>query len=176
MHCRKQHNITHGRPTFYGKGPHLLSWAGSWAAYGTVTRSDIPYCWNYCAIYIVYLSFTNVSTGRVIQPGGSHDINCLKGVVIICTAWFKIWNLCILSTPFASVCFIISHRKLIISWCSTLVLVFIMEMYCVFCEVVPVLLNMWHMKFVLQRVTVVFKVVQTILWYFICISPTTALY
>jgi len=39
--------INHGSPSFYGKGPQPLLWAGSQAAIGQTTVSCIPNCLNY---------------------------------------------------------------------------------------------------------------------------------
>ena len=53
---------------FYGKEPHPLLWAGSRAAHERI--SGITSRLNYCAIFIVYIQFTNVAAGRIRQPGG----------------------------------------------------------------------------------------------------------
>ena len=42
-----------GLQTFYDKGPHWLSRAGSWAARQNITISGIPYHLNYCEIFTV---------------------------------------------------------------------------------------------------------------------------
>jgi hypothetical protein len=59
-------------PTFYGKGPHLLLWAGPRAACKKITVNSIPNRLTYCVIFILYTWFTNVVAGRTIQPGGPH--------------------------------------------------------------------------------------------------------
>lgn len=48
-----------GLQNFYGKVPHPLLRAGSWAAHGKLTISDIPKCLNYCTIFIVYTQLRN---------------------------------------------------------------------------------------------------------------------
>jgi hypothetical protein len=45
-------------------------WAGLWATRGNITVSGISNFLNYCVIFIVFTQFTNVSAGRIIQPGG----------------------------------------------------------------------------------------------------------
>jgi hypothetical protein len=61
-----------GLQPFYGDEPHPLFWAGLWVARGKITVSGTPNCLNICEIFIVYAQFTNVATGRTIQPGGPH--------------------------------------------------------------------------------------------------------
>jgi len=53
--------LGHGRPTFYGTGPHPLLWAGSRARRETIIVTGIPNRLEYCAIFIVYTQFTNVA-------------------------------------------------------------------------------------------------------------------
>jgi hypothetical protein len=59
-----------GLQPFYGKGPHLLVWAGSRAARGKITISGIYNCLNYCVTFMVYIQFTNVAAGCIIQYNG----------------------------------------------------------------------------------------------------------
>ena len=58
------YGLSHGCPTFYGKGQHRLSRTGTRAARGRTT-SGIPNRLNYCVISIVYkyTQFTNVAAG-----------------------------------------------------------------------------------------------------------------
>jgi hypothetical protein len=42
------------RPTFFGKGPQTLLWAGSRAPSVTIIISGIPIRLLYCVIFIVY--------------------------------------------------------------------------------------------------------------------------
>lgn len=53
---------------FYGKWPHPLLWTGLQVACGKLTVSGIHKCLDYCVIFIAYAQFTNVVTGRIIQP------------------------------------------------------------------------------------------------------------
>ena len=46
-----------GVQPYYGKGPHVLLWAGSGAALGKITISGIHNCLNYCVIFIVYFIY-----------------------------------------------------------------------------------------------------------------------
>ena len=48
---------------FYGKGPHLLLWAGSRDPRGKVTIISVPDCLNFSGIFILYTQFTNVALG-----------------------------------------------------------------------------------------------------------------
>ena len=41
--------------SFDGKESYALLWAGSWAARGKITVSDIPNCLNYCKIIVTFL-------------------------------------------------------------------------------------------------------------------------
>ena len=43
--------------TLYEKGPRPLLWAGSRIAHGRIAVTGIPYCLNYCEIFIVYSVF-----------------------------------------------------------------------------------------------------------------------
>ena len=52
----------------YGKGPHLLLWAGSRAARGGGTVSVTPNRLNYCVMCIVYTEFTDVAAGSRPMP------------------------------------------------------------------------------------------------------------
>ena len=65
---------TIGIQAFYDRGPHRLFWTSSRAACGQMTISGIPYCLNYCDIFILYTKFTNVIADRVIQLGGPHAV------------------------------------------------------------------------------------------------------
>jgi hypothetical protein len=47
-------------------------WAGSGATCGKTTISGVSNCLNYCEIFIVYTSFTNVSADCIIPPGNLH--------------------------------------------------------------------------------------------------------
>ena len=58
-----------GLKPFYGKGPHLLLWASSWAAHGKITVIGICNCLNYHVIFVVPIQFTSVATDRM-QPMG----------------------------------------------------------------------------------------------------------
>ena len=51
----------------YGKGQQPLLWAGSQATQRKITLRGIPNHLNYCVIFIVHTSFTNVATGHIIQ-------------------------------------------------------------------------------------------------------------
>jgi hypothetical protein len=62
--------LHHGSPTFYGKGPHPLLWAGSRAARGKIAVNSIPNRPNYCVLFTLCTWFANVVAGRTIQPGG----------------------------------------------------------------------------------------------------------
>jgi len=46
---------------FYGKGPHLLLWAGSRDSRGKITIISVPNCLNCSGIFIVCTQFTNVA-------------------------------------------------------------------------------------------------------------------
>ena len=59
-----------GLQPFYDKGLLLLLWAVSWAVREKITLSGAPNHLNYCIIFIAYTQFTNMSAGRIIQPGG----------------------------------------------------------------------------------------------------------
>jgi hypothetical protein len=56
-------------PTFSGKGPHPLLWAGSRDTRGKITLSGVSNSQNYCEIFIVCTHFTNMTVGCVIQVG-----------------------------------------------------------------------------------------------------------
>ena len=43
--------LRHGRPTFYGKGPHPLLRVGSWVAHVKIIISGIPNCLKYYVIF-----------------------------------------------------------------------------------------------------------------------------
>jgi hypothetical protein len=62
------------RSTIYGEGPYPLPWAGSRAARGKLTITGIPYHLNF---YSKYIS-TNVTAGRIIQPGGPR----VEGIMV----------------------------------------------------------------------------------------------
>jgi len=49
---------------------HLLLWAGSQAARGEITVSDILNCLSNYAIFTVLSQFTNVAVGGIIQLEG----------------------------------------------------------------------------------------------------------
>jgi len=59
-----------GLQPLYGKGPRPILRAGSLAARGKMTIHGIPNRLNYCVIFIVYTSFTNVVFGHIIEAGG----------------------------------------------------------------------------------------------------------
>ena len=59
-----------GLHTIHGKGPLLLLWSCSRAERGKITINVIPYCLNYCVIFLVRAQFTNVAAGLIIQAGG----------------------------------------------------------------------------------------------------------
>jgi hypothetical protein len=61
----------------YGKGPLPLLWAGSRAA----TISGTLNLLNYCVSFVAYTQCTNVSAGRLIQPGGPR----------VWDPWSKAW-------------------------------------------------------------------------------------
>jgi hypothetical protein len=58
-----------GPRTCYGKMPHQLR-AGSRAASGNVTVDGMPYCENYCKIFIVCTQLINMAAGRITRLGG----------------------------------------------------------------------------------------------------------
>jgi hypothetical protein len=76
-----------GIQLLYGKGPLPLLRAGSRAARGNITISDIPNL-NYYVIFIVYIQFTNVSAGRIIQPGGPRVGDSCYRLYCGGLAWF----------------------------------------------------------------------------------------
>lgn len=61
-----------GVQTFYGTGPHSLSWAGSRAASGKIKIREIPNRRHYCLILLVCTEFTSVAADRILQTGGQR--------------------------------------------------------------------------------------------------------
>jgi hypothetical protein len=82
-----------GPQNCYGKGQQLLFWAGSQATWRKITLSGIPNHLNYCVIFIVHTSFTNVATGHIIQPG-----------------WLWIGDPCIYQICMANIWPVIQHK------------------------------------------------------------------
>ena len=59
--------LSHGRPTFYGTGPHPLLWAGSLAGRETKTVTGIPNRLKYCVTVIVYTQFKKVAAAALYE-------------------------------------------------------------------------------------------------------------
>jgi hypothetical protein len=76
---------------------HPLLWAGSQAAHGEITVSDIPNQLSNCAIFTVFSHFTNVDVdGGIIQLAGCMwpVDRGLETLVLPCTTTpqLKWWN------------------------------------------------------------------------------------
>ena len=58
----------------YGKGPHPLLWAGSWATRGKITVSGILNSLSYCVIFVAYIHilqmWTQAPLYNLAQPSG----------------------------------------------------------------------------------------------------------
>jgi hypothetical protein len=66
------HSLLHGRPTLLSKGAKHVIAAGSRTARGKITVSDIyiPNRLDYCVIFIVRTSFTNVAADHGLDTRG----------------------------------------------------------------------------------------------------------
>ena len=72
-----------GVQPFNSKGPCLLLWDGSRPACGKITVSGILNYVNYSVIILVYMQYTNVVAGSIIQPGGLQvGAPCVKSFAV----------------------------------------------------------------------------------------------
>jgi hypothetical protein len=94
--------VCHGSPTFCGKRPHPLMWAGFRAACGKVRVSGISTPHNYCVIFIVCTHFTNVAVGRICFCY-EHLLTCKRAELSLLTAHFISFRLTLCNYVFRTV-------------------------------------------------------------------------
>lgn len=75
----------------YGKGQQPLLWAGSQVTWRKITLRGIPNHLNYCVIFIVHTSFTNVATGHIIQTSTLLIGDCTYQICMA-NIWPELYN------------------------------------------------------------------------------------